>query len=285
MERRNSFHSLYRYMTTVKPTISEEYSNIEYDAEAETLRYELIAHFERPRTITRDFGKEVCSPIHEKIKKSTKRIYKQVKSGTQADSIAAFRQVIRDVEELISIVSEEPVYAKYLCVLNALLEIRDFTLQLNPLPSEHYAAVVHAPVEELPLRFHYKVTEKGRINATITRSKLADLFDGLKDELALIAQDTSFEEFRAVFSGKPVTTRVRWMGVNSQLRAFISAIESKVLPPNVQGSAIKWGIAASCFDNRQGKRLTAKQLSSVGMKVADVPRRGEIVELVSKKLT
>lgn len=282
IQRRNAFHHEYTRMTTSTPRIGEEWSEVEYDAEAETLSYKQSVLFEPSVSITRDFGKEVCAQIPEKTEKSIVRIYKQVTSGSQAERTAAFKQLMRDVEGLINIVSEQQVYHRYPCVFKALVSIKDFAVSHSPLQSGTSSIEAPTTEEEPVVSYQYKCVEAGSSaeDKGLTSRYLGDLFHKLRSELQLIAPDTSIEDFRAIFSGKVVLKPVTWTGTNKQLQYLFKTIVPKLKLPG-DNKPKKWVAVAACFVHRNGDSFTASELVSTGVKDENTPKRDEIRELGS----
>jgi hypothetical protein len=277
LDRRRAFHWQYGGKTR-----ADKY--VKYDEEAEYAEFEeMTIDFALIRRVV-DFGQSVRAEVPMELKKAKTIIYDRLTSGLLVEQDAFYGQVIRDVEELIGIVNEHTVYARYPCVAEALGSLRDFVTTHQPLTagqSRDIRTAVIGLVTEPMTGFHYRYYEEGGFNEdkALTRSLLGKLFVELRDNLELIAPDTAIEDFRAIFSGKAVTKPVRWMGVNNQLYHFIRAMSPKLLAPGQKRLEKKWATTAACFVNREGEPLTEKQLQNPGISSENVYKRREIGEL------
>jgi hypothetical protein len=278
LDRRRVFHWQYGGKARTNELII-----IKYDSEAEYVEFEETIDFVFMKRVV-DFGQSVRSEIPIELKRAKTIIYDRLTSGPLVEQNAFYGQVMRDVEELVRIVSEDTVYAKYPYIAEALSSIQDFVAVHRPLPAGQIRAVEAAVTErvmEQVTGFHYRYYEEGSRDEdkALTRKFLGDLFVGLRDNLKLIAPDTTLEDFRAIFSGKVVTKRVRWMGVNNQLYCFIQAISPKLCAPWQRKLEKKWATTAVCFVNREGEVFTEKQLQNPGISTEKVCNVREIEEL------
>lgn len=279
LDKRREFH--WRYGSKAR---TNELIIVKYDEEAEYVEFEETIDFVFMKRVV-DFGQSVRAEVPMELKKTKAIIYERLTSGLLAEQDAFYGQVMRDVEELIGIVNEQVVYAKYPFISDSLCNIRNFVAAHRPLPAGQPRATEGAVTErvmEQVTGFHYRYYEEGSRDEgkSLTRKFLGELFEELRDNLKLIAPDTTLEDFRAIFSGKAVTKRVRWMGVNSQLNRFIQTISPKLIPPGQKKLDGKWTIAAACFMNREGETFTKRQLESTGKTIEKVHKGREIGELV-----
>jgi hypothetical protein len=277
VERRNAFHLKYSILARIDREVS-------YDAESEYV--EIVRETDDFRFISTgvDFRKTIRKEVASALKSAKFSIYKRLTSGLFAEQRSFYQQVMRDVEELIGIVDEQLVYTKYTHIADALCNIRDFVTAHKPLPLGKPGATrvaVTGLLMEQVTGFHYRCYEEGSFNEdkAFTRSILGKLFVELRDNLKLIASDTTLEEFRAIFSGKAVTKRIKWMGFNNQLYRFIQAISPKLRAPGQRKLEKKWATTAVCFVNREGEAFTEKQLKNPGITTEKVCSGREIGEL------
>jgi len=277
IERRNAFHLEYSILARID-------SEVAYDAESEYV--EIVRETDDFKFISTgvDFRKTIRTEIARALKRAKFVIYKRLTSGPFAEQDAFCQQVMRDVDELTGIVDEQLVYAKYPYIADALRDIRGFVATHQPLPlgSPRVTGVpVTKPVIEQVTSFRYRCYKEGSFNEdkALTRRLLGDLFVELKDNLELIAPDTGIEEFRAIFSGKAITKRVRWMGINSQLYHFIQAISPKLFAGGQKKLQNKWATTAACFVNREGEAFMVKQLQNPGSSKEKVHKGREIEEV------
>lgn len=277
LDRRRMFHWQYGGKARAN-------AHVKYDEEAEYAEFEEMTIDFALVTRVADFGQAIRAEVQLELKKAKTTIYERLTSGLLTEQDAFYGQVMRDVEELIGIVNEHAVYARYPYISDALYNIRDFVTAHRPLivgqPRAIEVAVTERVVEQVT-GFHYRCYEEGSHDEdkTFTRSLLSKLFFGLRDNLELIAPDTTLEDFRAIFSGKVVTKRVRWMGVNNQLYCFIQAISPKLRAPWQKKLEKKWATTAACFVNREGEAFTEKQLQNPGISTEKVCKGREIGEL------
>jgi hypothetical protein len=277
VERRNLFHQKYAILARIDRSIRYSAEDEYVEMEEETADFIFIS-------TAVDFRKSIRVEVARALKNAKFIIYKRLTSGLFVEQGAFFQQVMRDVEELISIVNEQLVYAKYPYIADALCNIQDFVTTHQPLlPGLPRATgvTVTRPIMEQMTGFRYRCYEEGSFNEdkALTRSLLGGLFAELRDNLELIAPDTAIEDFRAIFSGKAVTKRVRWMGVNNQLYCFIQAITPKLLAPGQKRLEKKWATTAACFVNREGDTFMEKQLQNPGVSAERVCKGREIGEL------
>jgi hypothetical protein len=256
-----------------------------YDKEAETAKYEKMTIDFKFIDVVVDFGQSIRNAVALESKKAKLIIYDRLTSGMLPEQEVFYNQLLRDVEELVDIVAEQPVYNKYPSVAEALCGIRDFATAHQPsLPGQLGAARINLPepVMGQVVSFHYRYFEKGasKEDKSLARHLLGNLFHELKDRLELIAPDTSIDDFRAIFSGKAVTKRIKWMGVNNQLYCFIQAISPRLIPHGQKKLEEKWATAAACFVNREGEAFTKRQLENPGVSIDKVHKGREIGELV-----
>jgi hypothetical protein len=277
VERRDAFHLEYSILACIDREVS-------YDAESEYV--EIIRETDDFKFIGTgiDFRKTIRKEVASALKSAKFSIYKRLTSGLFAEQESFCQQVMRDVEELISIVGEQLVYTNYPHIADALCSIRDFVTTHRPLPLREPQATrvaVTGLLTKQATGFHYRCYEEGGFNEdkALTRGILGKMFVELRDNLKLIAPDTTIEDFRAIFSGKAVTKRVRWMGVNNQLYCFIQAISPKLRAPGQRKLEKKWATTAACFVNREGETFTERQLQNPGITIGKVCNGREIGEL------
>lgn len=254
-----------------------------YDKEAETAKYEKMTIDFKFIDVVVDFGQSIRNAVAVESKKAKSIIYDRLTSGLLPEQEALYNQVLRDVEELIGIVAEQLIYTKYPSVAEALCGIRDFATAHQP--SQPGTATTRIslpePVVGQVMSFYYRCFEEGTLkeDRSLARHLLGNLFLELKDRFELIAPDTSIDDFRAIFSGKAVTKRIRWMGVINQLYYFIQAISPRLIPPGQKKLEEKWATAAACFVNREGGAFTKRQLENPGVSIDKVHKGREIGEL------
>jgi hypothetical protein len=277
VERRNLFHQQYAIQARID-------KSVKYDAEGEYVEFEEVTDDFIFINTAVNFGKTIRTEVALELKDAKLIIYDRLTSGLLAEQEAFCQQVMRDIEELIGIVDEHFVYAKYPYIADALCNIRDFVTAHQPLSSgqtQVAKTTVTGPVMERVVGFHYRCYEGGtsKENKSLARHLLGNLFLELKDKLELIAPDTSLNDFREVFLGRVVTKRIRWVGVNNQLYHFIQTISPKLIPHGQKKLDKKWVITAACFVNREGVAFTKEQLGNPGVNIENVYKRREIGEL------
>jgi hypothetical protein len=276
---RSFFHGLHSGRFSLEP---DQYIVREYDADKEVAVYEEMSAGYSYGKFRVDFSQKLNDEVVNNALKVKAVVFKKLSSGTHFDRELFFRQVITDIERLISRVAKEEVFVRYPFVATTLIDIKEFVVAYKPQQSEKGEdGELTAGVEGIG--FHYRYLEEGTFeeDKAQTRIRLGELFYALRDQLKLIAPDTSIDDFRALFSGRAIKKPVMWIGANNQLRHFIKSIERKLIPLGHKKIPHKWETAAACFINRRGESFTASQLQITGSKVKDVPRIDQIEELSS----
>ncbi len=98
------------------------------------------------------------------------------------------------------------------------------------------------------------------INYNTGQSKLTDLMKSLKKR-NFIAKDTELANFRKVFSGDIVTTKIVWIGKISELYYFIKQLHCELgYVENLKQK--QWEVALNCFIQKEGSLYDRKRLRS-----------------------
>ncbi|RZJ62807.1 MAG: hypothetical protein EOO58_00050 [Hymenobacter sp.] len=233
-----------------------------------------------------DIKKDVCYEVECQVSKSMAKLYEQLSTGTQSEQELVCKQALRDLDKWSGIVADDPLYSKYPCIGAALQEIRAYLKSHNPLSNEMVMVDAPALKMEPVVGFLYQCLEAGakpdRIKTT-TQRHLGNLYSVLKDDLKLIAPETTLENFCTVFSGQIVSVPVRWLGTNAQLRHLLMAIEPKLTQSVSNRVRGKWKIAAACFVKSKGEIFKSSQIESTGNGERGVRMASEI-EAAAKKL-
>lgn len=277
LERKHySFHDTYASMAKSNP-------QTRYDAEKGTVDYVIDDPFDfgsQPKAVSRDLLQEVRSEVEANTLKSRKRIYDLLTSGFKSEREWSYKQVMRDLDKWEGIIAREPLYIKYPFVATALSEIREYAAFYPPaLPEQPPVLPNQTAARVLTVGFRYMYREPGLAPSKasmVTKRCLGNLFSELKDKLKLIDSATTLDDFRAVFSEKRISTPIKWVGTNGQLRCFIRAIEPKLAPEGSQRVRGKWDIAAACFVSREGNEFTSGKIMSTGITNQNVPLQKEI---------
>jgi hypothetical protein len=93
-----------------------------------------------------------------------------------------------------------------------------------------------------------------------TDTDLPELHSKMLDEYKLIASDTTYEQFKAIFTGKPIDTTfepVRWLKNNaSELLYFVLKLEeSEMIEYNANGT--DYSKMTACFVRPNGEKFSA----------------------------
>ncbi|WBO83313.1 hypothetical protein [Hymenobacter yonginensis] len=274
VRRREGFHKEYAGKASVN-------SDVKYYEDTETVEYEYMNHDFQFIQVVENFGQIIYSEVAQKLKKCQVVIYDGLTSDSLVERQAFARQVTKDVDSLIGIVAGQHIYTKYPCVSTALAEIKKFVTAHSPLQPNDLVDVPDL-VDSTIVSCHYKYVGVGtnKEDKALTRHYLTELFHKLRDELRLIALDTSVEDFREIFSGKAVLKPVTWIGTNKQLRHVFMSIEPKLMPL-ANDRVGKWETVAACFVHRNGDSFTAKQLQSTGLTRKNAAKMSENEDLGS----
>lgn len=166
---------------------------------------------------------------------------------------------------------EHPVISKYPLVTTAIekliREVNSYATDLGVLTITVSTPMGNVGSKIIAPSFIYvdpkEVNGKGNSGQAMTKAALGDILASLKGE-HLISPATRAPDFYRIFSGKPVITRVKWLGTSAELHAFVDAIEVKLGKPRTGKVMNKWEVAIRCFENLNGESYTARQLTKHG---------------------
>ena len=194
-----------------------------------------------PKKMTYDVDQEHKSNTY--IIQLLKLAYMQLYLELQA----AFKQWIDD----ILIIDDFYTQLLFEPVLEKLYLKRILVIEAETGPEPTVAAEPEVPYRPKPLSFTYK-------QLAIGHEKLTDLCNSLKKN-NFIAQDTTAANFKKVFSGKEITTPVRWTGTVSDFYYFIKLIHTDhKLVENLKQQ--QWEIACKCFVRKDGSMFDRSKM-------------------------
>lgn len=164
------------------------------------------------------------------------------------------------------------IQEKYKSYINDFLEPEDFYTQilLEPIPSilpfrkTQIVEAVEVPIQLPTTKIKRPIEEPNSFTYLVkqdSEDKLRDAFDRLRSK-KFIDESTTLPNFKRIFSGREISTPIKWIANNSDLYYFIKLLysEEKLVKDLKQK---QWKVAEKCFVNSEGNLFDMSMIKTL----------------------